>query len=48
MPFVSAIGDDPGWRYKAGRIAEYADGISVHLYNHCDRPARRTAEVTSG
>ena len=47
-PFVvGAIGDDPGWRWTEsllqGGVLKYADGISVHLYNHCDRPARRTA-----
>ena len=47
-PFVvGAIGDDPGWRWTQsllqGGLLKYADGISVHLYNHCDRPARRTA-----
>ncbi|MDR3465941.1 MAG: hypothetical protein P4M07_08370 [Xanthobacteraceae bacterium] len=47
-PFlVGAIGDDPGWRWtdsllRAGLLAD-ADGISVHLYNHCAAPARRTA-----
>ena len=47
-PFiVGAIGDDPGWRWTEsllqGGLLKYADGISIHLYNHCDRPARRTA-----
>lgn len=47
-PFVvGAIGDDPGWRWTASLlqagVLKYADGISVHLYNHCDRPARRNA-----
>lgn len=47
-PFiVGAIGDDPGWRWtasllRAGVLAD-ADGISVHLYNHCATPAKRTA-----
>jgi len=47
-PFiVGAIGDDPGWRWtdsllRAGILNE-ADGISIHLYNHCGSPAKRTA-----
>lgn len=50
-PFVvGAIGDDPGWRWTQSLLQlgllKYADGISVHLYNHCDRVQRRTsAEV---
>ena len=47
-PFiVGAIGDDPGWRWtdsllRLGLLKD-ADGISIHLYNHCDRAAKRTA-----
>ncbi len=47
-PFViGAIGDDPDWRWTKNLLQlgllKYADGISVHLYNHCDRVRRRTA-----
>lgn len=47
-PFiVGAIGDDPGWGWTKSLLQlgllKYADGISVHLYNHCDRVQRRTA-----
>ncbi|WP_315833631.1 cellulase family glycosylhydrolase [Bradyrhizobium prioriisuperbiae] len=47
-PFiVGAIGDDPDWRWTEsllnGGVLKYADGISIHLYNHCARPQRRTA-----
>ncbi len=47
-PFiVGAIGDDPGWRWTKSLLQlgllKYADGISVHLYNHCDRAPRRTS-----
>lgn len=50
-PFlVGAIGDDPGWTWtekllRTG-ILKYADGASIHLYNFCMTPAKRTsAEV---
>lgn len=44
---VGAIGDDPGWSWterllQAG-ILQYADGISVHLYNFCMGPTKRSA-----
>lgn len=47
-PFVvGAIGDDPGWtwteRMLQTGILRYADGISVHLYNFCMAPAKRTS-----
>lgn len=47
-PFVvGAIGDDPGWswteRMLQTGILQYADGISVHLYNFCMAPAKRTS-----
>ena len=47
-PFiVGAIGDDPGWvwteRLLKSGILQYADGISVHLYNFCMTPAKRTS-----
>lgn len=47
-PFVvGAIGDDPYWQWtqsllQAG-ILKFADGISIHLYNHCARVSNRTA-----
>ncbi|MGY3346622.1 MULTISPECIES: hypothetical protein [unclassified Bradyrhizobium] len=50
-PFVvGAIGDDPGWtwteRMLRSGILRYADGASIHLYNFCMGPAKRTsAEV---
>lgn len=45
---VGAIGDDENWEWtrralKAG-MATDADGVSVHLYNHCAAPRDRTAE----
>lgn len=47
-PFiVGAIGDDPGWawteRLLRTGVLQYADGISVHLYNFCMTPAKRTS-----
>lgn len=47
---VGAIGDDPGWswtqRMLQSGILQYADGASIHLYNFCMGPAKRTsAEV---
>lgn len=50
-PFVvGAIGDDPGWSWTEqmlqSGILQYADGVSIHLYNFCMGPAKRTsAEV---
>jgi hypothetical protein len=47
-PFiVGAIADDPGWAWtqqilKRG-ILQYADGISVHLYNFCMAPTKRSS-----
>lgn len=44
---VGAIGDDPGWswteRMLQSGILRYADGISIHLYNFCMGPAKRTS-----
>jgi hypothetical protein len=44
---VGAIADDPGWAWTQQMlqtgILQYADGISVHLYNFCMAPARRTS-----
>ncbi|QPF88089.1 hypothetical protein IC762_12970 [Bradyrhizobium genosp. L] len=47
---VGAIADDPGWAWTQQMlqtgVLQYADGISVHLYNFCMAPNRRTsAEV---
>ncbi|WP_245301788.1 hypothetical protein [Bradyrhizobium sp. LTSP885] len=47
-PFViGAIADDPGWAWTQQMlqtgILQYADGISVHLYNFCMAPTRRTS-----
>jgi hypothetical protein len=47
-PFiVGAIGDDPDWKWTKSLLQlgllKYSDGISIHLYNHCATPARRTA-----
>ncbi|MFT4115746.1 hypothetical protein [Bradyrhizobium sp.] len=50
-PFVvGAIGDDPGWTWTSqmlqSGILRHADGVSIHLYNFCMGPAKRTsAEV---
>ncbi len=44
---VGAIGDAPGWgwteRMLQTGILQYADGISIHLYNFCMGPTKRTA-----
>jgi hypothetical protein len=47
-PFiVGAIGDDPGWQWTESilqlGVLKFADGISVHLYNFCMAPAKRSA-----
>lgn len=47
-PFVvGAIGDDPGWVWTESILQlgvwKYADGISIHLYNFCMAPAKRSA-----
>lgn len=47
-PFiVGAIGDDPGWQWTQSilqlGVLKLADGISVHLYNFCMTPAKRSA-----
>lgn len=45
---VGAVGDDPDWLWaKAiveGGALEDADGLSIHLYNHCMGPQRATAD----
>lgn len=44
---IGAVGEDPGWRWVRGLVARgalaRADGLSVHLYNHCAPDAQRTA-----
>jgi hypothetical protein len=44
---VGAIGDDPGWTWTEKMlqtgILQYADGASIHLYNFCMAPAKRTS-----
>jgi hypothetical protein len=47
-PFVvGVLGDDPGWKWTDALLQtdllKIADGISIHIYNHCMNPARRTA-----
>lgn len=47
-PFlVGALGDDPGWTWTRKMlqtgILQYADGASIHLYNFCMGPAKRTS-----
>ena len=43
---VGASADDPNWNWTTDIVArgalKQADGLSVHLYNHCESPARRT------
>jgi len=44
---VAASGDDEGWPWTREVVrlggAKYADGLSVHLYNHCQAPQLRNA-----
>ncbi len=47
-PFVvGALGDDPGWKFTDALLKtdllSIADGMSIHIYNHCSAPAGRTA-----
>lgn len=47
-PFVvGALGDDPGWRWTDALLKtdlpRIADGMSIHIYNHCSAPVGRTA-----
>lgn len=47
-PFlIGAIADDPGWTWTEKMlqtgILQYADGASIHLYNFCMAPAKRTS-----
>ena len=52
LVLTGSIGDDDGWvwskRAMAAGLAETGDGISVHFYNHCNRPPDRTAENLIG
>jgi hypothetical protein len=45
---VGAVGDDPGWLWAKAIVAagamDDADGLSIHLYNHCMGPRRATAD----
>lgn len=44
---VGAVGDDADWKWARAIVRDGAlngaDGLSVHLYNHCLRPQNRTA-----
>lgn len=44
---VGALGDDPGWTWTEKMlqtgILQYADGASIHLYNFCMGPSKRTS-----
>lgn len=44
---VGALGDDPGWTWTQKMlqtgVLQYADGASIHLYNFCMGPAKRTS-----
>jgi len=47
-PFViGALGDDPGWKWTDALLKtdllRIADGMSIHIYNHCSSPQGRTA-----
>lgn len=47
---VGAVGMDPDWKWTMGLVRsgalEGASGLSVHLYNHCEREvSNRTAEA---
>lgn len=45
---VGAVGEDPNWEWTKAVVRdgalEHADGLSVHLYNHCLRPENRNAD----
>jgi hypothetical protein len=46
---AGAVGEiEPGWPWLTKAfglgLMKYADGLSVHLYNHCDHPQDRTAD----
>ncbi|MGE4351171.1 MAG: cellulase family glycosylhydrolase [Bdellovibrionales bacterium] len=45
---AGAVGEDPRWSWtmsavRAG-LMNYADGLSVHIYNHCKREKYRTGD----
>lgn len=44
---VGAVGDDTDWKWARAIVRDGAlngaDGLSVHLYNHCLKPQNRTA-----
>jgi hypothetical protein len=44
---VGAVGDDADWKWARAIVRDGAlngaDGLSVHLYNHCLKPPNRTA-----
>lgn len=49
---AGAVGDDEGWRWtqravKLG-LMRYADGLSVHVYNHCMKMRDRTGDEVIG
>lgn len=45
---VGAVGTDPDWSWTSAVVgaggAEGADGMSVHVYNHCEAEAMRTGD----
>lgn len=49
---VGALADDPNWAWTSEAIEagllSYADGFSVHLYNHCMNPAKVGADEAIG
>lgn len=52
MVVVGAVGEDAGWLWTQAIVRdgalEGADGLSVHLYNQCTRPAQRNAPEMIG
>jgi hypothetical protein len=52
LVLTGSIGDDDGWAWSkravAAGLAQTGDGVSVHFYNHCNRPPDRTAENLIG
>ncbi|WP_262049114.1 hypothetical protein [Bradyrhizobium sp. Bra78] len=49
---VGAVGDDIDWKWARAIVRDGAmngaDGLSVHLYNHCLKPQNRTATELIG
>lgn len=49
---VGAVGDDIDWKWTRAIVRDGvlngADGLSVHLYNHCLKPQNRTATELIG